>query len=219
MPRVENITNWFNAAELDYFSAFIKLWLSFNAWYRHHYNESFIRTDREHINIIRGIYVNNNQNLHDHDQTDRNIIRKKFLRMIQLEQNDIEAKEFRKLIEKFLYLFKDYSVEGLFDGQNRESKNLSEFFAPYNGLSSSHQALQRGITDNRYFSLGEAPDKYNEGDLVILNDLEKLYSSIIEIIYQMRNNLVHGDLPYDEWSHERIRYCYLVLYYLMKEVV
>jgi len=216
MPGAENISKWFNAAEIDYFSAFIKLWLSFNAWYRHHYNESFIKKDREHINIIRGIYVNNSQNLQDFDRTDRNIIRKKFLRMIKLEQNDIEAKEFRKLIEKFLYLFKNYSVGGRFDGQNLESKNLSEFFLP---PDKSVQAIRRGITENRFFSLGDAPDKYNDGDLAIINDLEKLYSYIIEIIYQMRNNLVHGDLPYDEWSHERIRYCYLVLYYLMKEVV
>jgi len=216
MPGAENISKWFNAAEIDYFSSFIKLWLSFNAWYRHHYNESFIRKDRDHINIIRGVYVNNSQNLQDFDRTDRNVIRKKFLRMIKLEQNDIEAKEFRKLIEKFLYLFKDYSVEGLFDGQNYESKNLSEFFLPHD---KSVKAIRRGITENRFFSLGDAPDKYNDGDLAIINNLENLYSYIIEIIYQMRNNLVHGNLPYDQWNYERIRYCYLVLYYLMKEVV
>ncbi|CAI1493616.1 conserved protein of unknown function [Thermococcus nautili] len=216
MPGAENIAKWFNAAEIDYFSAFIKLWLSFNAWYRNHYSEEYIKKDRDYINVIRGIYVNHSQNLKDFDRTDRNIIRKKFLKMITLEQNDIEAREFRRLMEKFMYLFKDYPITGHFNGQTKETKTLEEFFLP---KDKSTRAIRMGLTQGKFFSFGEAPDKFSEGDLVIKNDLEKLYSYTLEIIYQMRNSLVHGDLSYDQWNHERIKYCYLILYYLMKEVV
>lgn len=214
MPTTNNISSWFKSSEIDYFSVFMKLWLSFNAWYRQHYNEEYIRRDRNHINIIRGVYKNQNEGLNDYDRSTRNSIRRKFMNL--MEQRDIESKEFRKYVEKFLYLFKEKTIEGLFDGQSREGKNLSKFFIdPSNTL----RAIKIGLTKGRYFSLGEDPAGYSKGTLVIGNDLEKLYSYIMEIIYQIRNSLIHGNLAYTDNNHETVKYCYLILYYLIKDLV
>ncbi len=214
MPTTDNISSWFKSSEIDYFSAFMKLWLSFNAWYRQHYNEDYIGRDRDHINIIRGVYKNQNESLHDYDRSTRNSIRRRFMNLV--EQQGIESKEFRKYVEKFLYLFKERTIEGLFDGQNKEEKNLSEFFID---ISKTQKAIKTKLTRGIYFSLGEDPTIYSEGTLVIENDLEKLYSYVIEIIYQIRNSLIHGNLAYTEESHEIVKYCYLILYYLVKDLV
>jgi len=214
MPSTENISKWFKSSEIDYFSAFLKLWLSFNAWYRQHYNEDYIKKDRDHINIIKGAYKNNAKNLNDYDRSSRNSIYRKFKDL--MTHSDIESKEFRKYIEKFLYLFKAKNVKGFFDGYNEEEKSLIDFFV---NPSEKARVIKRKLTDGTYFSLGENPTEYTNEVLVIKNDLDKLYSYIIEIIYQIRNYLVHGDLVYSEENHEIVKYCYLILFYLLKDLV
>jgi hypothetical protein len=40
-------------------------------------------------------------------------------------------------------------------------------------------------------------------------------SVILEIIYQVRNMLLHGKLNPDKDEHEVVKYCYLILWDLM----
>lgn len=214
MPTTDNVLNWFKSSEIDYFSAFIKLWLSFNAWYRQHYNEDYIRKDRDHINIIKGVYKNDTQNLNDYDRSSRNPIHRKFNNL--MTHQDIESKEFRKYIEKFLYLFKTKNTKGFFDGYNEEEKSLGEFFISSNETA---RVIKTKLNKGIYFSFGEDQTVYAEGTLVIKNDLDKLYSYNMEIIYQARNALVHGDMAYNKDNHEIVKYCYLILYYLMEKLV
>lgn len=44
---------WRTYAEVDYFSQFILLWLSTNAWYRSHYAEITSRKDRDFLEKLR----------------------------------------------------------------------------------------------------------------------------------------------------------------------
>ena len=213
MP-IDNVSNWFKSSEIDYFSSFIKLWLSFNAWYRQHYNEDYIRKERDYINIIMGVYKNATQKLNDYDRSSRNSIYRKFNGL--MTHQDIESKEFRKYIEKFLYLFKEKNVKGFFNGYDEEVKNLSEFFLD---SYEKERTIKTNLNKGTYFSFGENSTEYRKGALVIINGLEKLYSYIMEIIYEERNALVHGDMAYSSENHEIVKYCYLILYYLMKDLV
>jgi len=218
MPTTDNISNWFRSSEVDYFSAFIKLWLSFNAWYRQHYNEDYIKKDRDHINIIRGVYNNRSEGLNDYDTSTRNSIRRRFMNL--MEQQDIESKEFRKYIEKFLYLFKEKNIEGCFNGQTKEEENLGQFFI---NSSWAESTIRKKIREQKYIYLTPPPvierKQIIKDAFIIKNDLEKLYSYIIEILYQIRNNLIHGNLSHTEQNHEIVKYCYLILYYLIKDLV
>ena len=218
MPTTDNVSKWFKSAELDYFAAFLKLWLSFNAWYRLHYNEDYIKKDRDHINIIRGVYKNQNQHLHGYDASTRNSIRRRFMSL--MESEDIESKEFRKYVEKFLYLFKERKVEGEFDGYAKKKINLGEFFINPSWVKST---IRKKIRKQEFIYLTppQIVDRRQviKEAFIVKNDLEKLYSCIIEIIYQIRNQLIHGDLPYTKESHEIVKYCYLILYYLIKDLV
>ena len=47
----ENIEKWKTLTDIDYFTYFIKAWISFNAWYRNHYQN--VNSDREAINKIK----------------------------------------------------------------------------------------------------------------------------------------------------------------------
>lgn len=218
MSTTDNITNWFKSAELDYFATFLKLWLSFNAWYRQHYNEDYIKKDRDHINIIRGVYKNQNQGLQGYDASTRNSIRKRFMSLMEIE--DIESKEFRKYVEKFLYLFKRKKIKGFFDGQNREEKNLEEFFI---NPSLADSTIKKKIRKQEYIYLVPPSivgrKQVLKDAVIIRNDLEKLYSYIIEIIYKVRIDLIHGDLSYTKKNHVIVKYCYLILFYLIKDLV
>jgi len=56
------------------------------------------------------------------------------------------------------------------------------------------------------------------GDITISSDIAIVFAGILEIIYQVRCMLVHGELdPKIEENHEVVKYCYLILHDLMKD--
>ena len=71
-----------------------------------------------------------------------------------MESQDIESKEFRKYIEKFLYLFKEKNIKGLFDGQTKEEKNLGEFFM---NPSWAESTIRKKISEQKYIYLTTPP--------------------------------------------------------------
>jgi hypothetical protein len=52
--------------------------------------------------------------------------------------------------------------------------------------------------------------------LVFSADNERVFAGLIELIYQVRCALVHGDLAPTPENHEAVKYCYLVLFELMR---
>ena len=53
--------------------------------------------------------------------------------------------------------------------------------------------------------------------LYVTDDLNILFAGLIEILYQIRCLLIHGNLEPEEENHEVIKYCYFVLLALMQE--
>lgn len=52
-------------------------------------------------------------------------------------------------------------------------------------------------------------------NLKLTDDKSLLFNCILEIIYQIRCQLVHGQLDPNEVNHEVVKQCYLLLYNLM----
>lgn len=51
--------------------------------------------------------------------------------------------------------------------------------------------------------------------IYIVSDLQNCFAGIFEIIYQVRNMLVHGKLNPDKAAHDVVKYCYRILWELM----
>ena len=66
----------------------------------------------------------------------------------------------------------------------------------------------------------EYSDEYNAIKLekiYITSDNKKFFAALFEIIYQIRNLLVHGKLnPEGDKLHEVVKYCYFILWDLME---
>ena len=61
-------------------------------------------------------------------------------------------------------------------------------------------------------------DKANQNRKVMFygtTDLAELFAGVFEIIYQVRNNLIHGHMNPGDNEYEVVKHCYFVLYDLM----
>jgi len=184
---------WLEKSKIDYFSPFVSLWLSCNSWYRSHYAE-LNANDRVLINRIKS------------DFTPRNLLYWRFVNLIQANQKkENMTKEnisFRTNIELL-----HYSLEKL------DLKSETGIICSFR-----YAVLDYNNKDNPTNLICKKNDTANAirlDKLWVTNDIEILFPGIFEIIYQIRNMLVHGHLNPDLETHEVIRYCYLLLFDLM----
>ena len=55
--------------------------------------------------------------------------------------------------------------------------------------------------------------------MYIQNDVSSLFPVFIEMIYMVRNQLVHGTLEPTEENHKIVKGCYIMLRFLIKNEV
>jgi hypothetical protein len=199
MPRDTTSRDWFIKAETDYFSAFIKLWLSFNSLYRRDYrNRNFGKIDRKYIEILK---------------TENNPLKERFRKLFEEELN--EAREFKvHLIE----LIRKYDG-GLF-GQKTIQK--TEYAKPQmNGIALDEISFKDFIHP-RSIQLMKNPkkDEWIKIDKLYIKKLpDETWPYFIEVLYMVRCLLIHGEMEPTEENHEIIKNCYFVLSILIKDEV
>ena len=189
MPsRTDNTSKWKELSEIDYFGLFIKNWLAFNSWYRGHHPN--LNTDRACIEEVKKT------------QDPRNSAFTFFNRLII--GTDREALSFRD------------NLDGFVTSLNRVTLTTCRYTGPIsfaNALidtsSNDYQDLIRTQTQRGKIKLGSA---------CVVDDTEMLFKGTIEIIYQVRCLLFHGDLEPTEENHQVVRYAYLVMNSLMKNL-
>ncbi len=182
---------WRTKAEVDYFPQLVILWLSTNSWYRSHYSEITGKRDRDFLNKLRD------------DHSTRNKLYNRFDKLLQAAG----TKDNAELLKH---------IEGLFFALNNATLLWDE------GISSS--ALRY---DNCLFN--PAPNK-TYGNLMVkrntsgirisetlkLTDNKSiLFNGLLEIVYQVRCHLVHGQLEPNNENHEVVKQCYFLLHELM----
>lgn len=181
---------WRANAEVDYYPQLVILWLSTNSWYRSHYSEITGKRDREFLNKLRD------------DHSSRNKLFAHFDKKLQAEGTKMRA----ELLNH---------IEGLFFALNSASLLWEE------------EQSNKVITfDNCLLSL--APKTY--GSLVVqlrasgirisdtlklTDDKSVLFNGLLEIIYQVRCQLVHGQIEPNRENHEVVKQCYFLLHALM----
>ena len=196
---------WLEKSAIDYFSPFISLWLACNSWYMSHYSDlndghagNGTATDRDFINKLK------------EDTSGRNHLFTKFSNLVDKVGKD--GISFRTDLELLHYAL---------NRANLQPERLQ------------HCSFQNSVPDyndkDNFVNLIKSP-RINVGGAVHADDedevikLDRIYitsdkqlccAGIIEIIYQVRNMLIHGKLNPDKDEHDVVKYCYRILWELM----
>lgn len=184
----ENTSKWKLLSEIDYFGLFVKNWLAFNSWYRGHHPN--LGTDRDCIEAVKN------------SQDARNSAFTIFNRLLM--GTDREAVSFRD------------NLDGLVTSLSRVTLTTSS----YVGAISFSNALVNTATSD-YQDLIRTARQHNKitlGTISVTDEVPTLYKGTIELIYQVRCLLFHGELEPTEENHQIVRYAYLVTNSMMKNL-
>ncbi|EMK6863934.1 MULTISPECIES: hypothetical protein [Vibrio] len=182
---------WREKAEVDYFPQLVVLWLSTNAWYRSHYSEITTRKDRDFLNKLRD------------DHSTRNKIYTRFDRLLSSDSTKEHA-ELINVIEALSFALN--SAQLLWDENNTAigitltNCLLTPYPKTYGSLVVKKNVA--GIQINKALRL--------------TNNRSVLFNGLLEIIYQVRCQLVHGQLEPSEVNHEVVKQVYFLLHLLMR---
>lgn len=191
---------WFDKSQLDYFSAFITLWLSCNSWYNFHYSYN---KDRENIDEIKK------------DSGNKNKIFSEFKSLLSQDGTKEQSRFFSNLeqlyyalngsrIQPDKFLFPLSFETALIDHSRKNDQNAYECILIKNAKTRTGR-LKKTVMDC-----------YVMGDIVLVNNPLKIFAGVFEIIYQVRCMLVHGNLSPTHENLEIVKYCYFILYDLLK---
>lgn len=181
---------WRANAEVDYYPQLVILWLSTNSWYRSHYSEITTKRDRDFLNKLR------------EDHSTRNKIFTRFDKLLQAAG----TKEHAELIS---------NIEALSFALNRALLLWDE-----EQSSSAINFENCLLTPNpkTYGSLVvklRSPGIRISESLKLTDNKSALFNGLLEIIYQARCQLVHGQMEPKDENHEVIKQCYFLLHALM----
>lgn len=177
---------WRTKAEVDYFPQLVILWLSTNSWYRSHYSEINSKRDREFLNKLR------------EDHSTRNKLFARFDKILQAA----DTKEHPELIS---------NIEALFFALNRaellwDEEQSSSVITFENCLATSNPKTYGSLVVNKH-----SPGIRISDSLKLTDDKSAVFNGLLEIIYQVRCQLVHGQLEPKSENHEVVKQCYFLL--------
>lgn len=188
---------WFAKAKIDYFAPFVNLWLSCNAWYMDHYSE-LDKKDRTHIDKVKS------------DYTPRNHIYKHFKKL--LEGDAKENQIFKSNIQQLHFALNDASLTSEAIGVISFESAVCDFTNKNNKtnlIQSPHIKKDGSVYE------AEKANVLKLESIYIISDTEKIFAGLFEIIYQVRNCLIHGHMNPGDNEYRVVKYCYLILYDLM----
>jgi len=181
---------WRAKAEVDYFPQLVILWLSTNSWYRSHYSEESSRQDRAFLNRLRA------------DHSTRNKLYTRFDKLLQAAG----TKEHAELVS---------TIETLSFALNRA---LLLWDAEQSGSAITFENCLIAVNPKSFGSLTvkrNASGIRISDTLKLTADKSALFNGFLEIIYQIRCQLVHGQMEPTDENHEVVKQCYFLLHSLM----
>jgi hypothetical protein len=183
---------WIQKSSIDYFSPFIALWLACNSWYQSHYSE-LNGTDRDFINTIKT------------DKTGRNHLYQKYYDLVS--KSDKDGISFKTNLELLHYALERTNLKP----DKIEYCSFKYAVVDYNARDVNNKHIVDELVSNKRKANYIKLDK-----IYITNDSGKFFAGLFEIIYQVRNMLVHGKLNPDKDEHDVVKYCYMILWELMR---
>jgi len=190
MSDSENIHLWKKKAEIDYIFLFVPLWLALDAWMRDRYGED---TDRKKLELLK---------------QGGNKIYDDFTTLLFVNDDD-RAKAFQRDFAKLHRALETAHIPYPHDNKKVISFSEARF------VSASGKADYIKLVDK---------DRREEGDIelgvgiFLCNDESMVFHSFIEILYQIRCALFHGDLKPNAENERVIKQLYLLTIEIMKRV-
>ena len=196
---------WIEKSAIDNFSPFISLWLACNSWYMSHYSDlndnhagNNTASDRDFINKLK------------EDTSGRNHLYAKFADSIEDEGKN--GTSFRTDIELLHYALDRANLQpDRIDGCSFRSAVVD-----YQDRNNPVDLIKtpRIKQDGSVYSDDES-DVIKLDQIYITSNKQHCFAGILEMIYQVRNMLVHGKLNPDKDEHDVVKYCYRILWELM----
>ena len=198
----EKIRVWKQRAAIDYVPPFMNLWLCLNAWMNKEYPE--LSRERDKLNKLK---------------KDSSSLLDQFQRLLRAE--DLQATLFRNYFAEL-----HHALENTHIPYHRYPGNIVRFDSCLIDQTADPRTfesilVQPGeITANASFESGDIEQEVIEldDDVCVEGDTERLFKAYIEIVYQVRCNLFHGDLVPDAENHRVIRLLYLMLFMTMEDI-
>lgn len=191
---------WLEKADIDYFAPFVNLWLACNSWYKSHYSD-INGTDRDFINRIKT------------DFTGRNHLYTKFRKTV-----DNQSKEgiyFRANLELLHYSLERTQLKPEKTSERPRLLFRSAVIDYNNPSQTKNLIITPKINQDGSVHASDAPTVIKLDSIFISSNKEEFFAGLFEIIYQVRNILVHGNLNPEKDEHNVVKCCYLILWDLM----
>lgn len=193
MSVSETISSWKQKSEIDYFSLFFPLWLAFDAWCKDKYG---LFTQRDCLEALKNDELNN----------------KTYQKLKTLLQGtDSISETFKGYLTQLNQALEASPIKYDFNG-NEDNETLSF----------KNALLDKNANPRIYEDLFRTNRQHNKIELIsgifITGEISKIYRAYIEILYQVRCRLIHGDLPPNKEDERIIKYLYLTLKDLMSEI-
>lgn len=196
---------WIEKSAIDYFSPFISLWLACNSWYMSHYSDlndnhpdGRAASDRDFINKLK------------EDTTGRNHLYTKFTELIDKSGKD--GISFRTDIELLHYALDRANLQP----ERIRSCSLQSAVIDYNDRDNPVNLIKNPrINQDGSVHANDEADVIRLDQIFVTSNHQHCFAGLFEIIYQVRNMLVHGKLNPDKDEHDVVKYCYRILWELM----
>ena len=190
--------DWFKKADIDYFALFTNLWLSFNALYHQLYSiVGTVTNDRQHIEEIKNNVRANNP------------ILREFIKLFQNESS--EAAEFRFHLKELIRWYDGMANRKIIHDPPKTRPQM-------NGASINELSFKDFIHPNTHHLRRRVRNYIKIDGLYIRDDnLDTMWKYYLEVIYMIRNQLIHGGFESTDDNHEVIKNCYVTLRYIIKE--
>lgn len=191
MSNSKNISLWKKKSEVDYIPLFVSLWLSLNAWLKDRFVE--VSNDRDLIELLK---------------SSGDKLRDKFAELVQNET--AQSNRFKANLAELQKALVNANIK--YDNEHFSNTVIS-FDNCMITWSPKNQKLVSLVKGKRQ------RDKIRIDDNLWLdNDNQRLFSAYIEITYQIRCLLFHGNLAPIPDNERVIKHLYLTLSMIMEKV-
>ena len=198
----ENILALKERAAIDYVPPFMNLWVCLNAWMNKEFSK--LSRERDKLNSLKekpSLFLDRFKGLMDATDINAMLFRSYFAELHHaLGYADIRYHKSPDNIVCFDCCLIDQTTKPL----NFESILVQ----PRETMA--HAFFESGDIEQEVIELDD--------DVSVEGNTERLFKAYIEIVYQVRCNLFHGDLVPDAENHRVIRLLYLMLFMIMEDI-
>ena len=189
MPVSNNISSWKERAKIDYIPLFISLWLAFNAWIKDRFTSG---RDRNLINDCKSI---------------SNPLKARFSEL--MDSDDASGNRFKANLAELHRSLANANIP--FERQEwGKHIRFENSIIEWKDGNPKFESMLKEESQRSKIQIDER--------LWVDSDSDKLFAAYIEIVYQVRCSLFHGNLSPNEKNERVIKQLYLTLSMIMENV-